>query len=647
MSFNRSQIIYAVKLFLSAMLAFSVAESLGQLNPYWAMVTCCVLSNPVSGALRARSVYRFCGTLFAGIITLVLAAIFINIPMLLVASSGLVAAIMMSFSFLDRTPRSYFFQLSAVTLMLVAIAYLNQPGNMFNIVVNRLTEVCIGIISVSIIDSLLFPTSLATSLRQRLKSWLPDIERWQEDSLNGELLAGEADKDRMATLNDIASLSQLVTTLRYDHGVEKETRQAAVSIQERLLKLVPLLSTISSSISAMPSTLRVDLAPYLDGVRRQAQTATFESDAAATQLPRSDRLSHWESLVVQGLVDHINQWLTLWSEIKQLDRFLDDEAALEPKLHKEMMATKPFKPPLEWDLAFQMFAGIFTTYASLCTLWYITGWQQGANMVLLGIIGIGFFGNADDPGKTIGIFGRFAFTAMIIGAILSFVLLPLASDYIGFLVVMALFLIPLGLWVTRNPLATLVLGLSLSGVNFQGHYVPYDFGFYLESIVGTLVGVYVAFLCSALSRSWGTQQVLKRLERHEARDVSRLAGLSSDAKILGFQATALDRIAAQGSRLTALGKQHESQQLLKRLDALISLAQVRRQANGAPDNDALIRLIDSLSQFPRPESAATQQQLDLCLEQAWHRGESALLRPLTQLRLALFPAAPAWSPAHD
>ncbi|SEF88957.1 FUSC family protein [Marinobacterium lutimaris] len=646
MSFNRSQIIYAVKLFLSAMLAFSVAESLGQLNPYWAMVTCCVLSNPVSGALRARSVYRFCGTLFAGVVTLTLAAVFINIPMLLVAASGLIAAIMLSLSFLDRTPRSYFFQLSAVTLMLVAIAYLNQPGNMFNIVVNRLTEICIGIISVGFIDSLLFPSSQAASLRQRLKGWLTDIERWQEDSINGELIAAKADKDRMATLNDIASMSQLVTTLKYDRDVDKPTRQAAVAIQQRLLKLVPLLATISSSIGNMTPELKATLSPYLDEVRRQAGEGQNTPANATVMLPDSARLSHWDSLVVNDLVEHINDWLPLWAEIQHFDRFIDGEAQLQPELRDQMMAAKPFKPPLEWDLAFQMFTGIAATYISLCALWYITGWQQGANMVLLGIIGIGFFGNTDDPGKTIGNFGRFAFISMIIGAVLSYALLPLASDYLGFLVVMALFFLPLGLWVTRNPLATLVLALALSGVNFQGHYVPYDVGFYLESVVGTLVGVYVAFLCSALSRNWGTQQVVKRLERHEARDLSRLGHLSSEARIDGFQATALDRIAAQGSRLTALGKQHESQQLLHRLSTLTGLARLRKLAGGNRDS-ALMRLIDSLSQSHQSPSDEALQQLDLCLEQAWHREEFGILRLLTQLRLGLFPAAPAWSPVHD
>lgn len=59
MKIGKPQLLYAAKLFISAMLAFALAESIGLQNPYWAMVTCCVLSNPVSGAVRARATYRF------------------------------------------------------------------------------------------------------------------------------------------------------------------------------------------------------------------------------------------------------------------------------------------------------------------------------------------------------------------------------------------------------------------------------------------------------------------------------------------------------------------------------------------------------------------------------------------------------------
>lgn len=81
---------------------------------------------------------------------------------------------MLGLSYLDRTPRAYFFQLGALTMMLVAIAYINHPDTMFTMVVTRVTEICTGILAVTLVDSVLFPSSLAPVLRTRLKGWLSD-----------------------------------------------------------------------------------------------------------------------------------------------------------------------------------------------------------------------------------------------------------------------------------------------------------------------------------------------------------------------------------------------------------------------------------------------------------------------------------------
>lgn len=221
MKIGKPQLLYAAKLFISAMLAFALAESIGLQNPYWAMVTCCVLSNPVSGAVRARATYRFCGTLFAGVLTLGLSAWLSNTPVLLIVAAGLSSSLMLGLSYLDRTPRAYFFQLGAITMMLVAIAYINHPDTMFTMVVTRVTEICLGILAVTLVDSVLFPSSLAPVLRTRLKGWLADLARWQEDSLDGKGSDAQADADRIRLLGDIASFNQMMTTLGYDSSVDK------------------------------------------------------------------------------------------------------------------------------------------------------------------------------------------------------------------------------------------------------------------------------------------------------------------------------------------------------------------------------------------------------------------------------------------
>ncbi|BEN54424.1 FUSC family protein [Serratia marcescens] len=645
MKIGKPQLLYAAKLFISAMLAFALAESIGLQNPYWAMVTCCVLSNPVSGAVRARATYRFCGTLFAGVLTLGLSAWLSNTPVLLIVAAGLSSSLMLGLSYLDRTPRAYFFQLGALTMMLVAIAYINHPDTMFTMVVTRVTEICLGILAVTLVDSVLFPSSLAPVLRTRLKGWLSDLARWQEDSLDGKGGDAQADADRIRLLGDIASFNQMMTTLGYDSSVDKPTRQAAISIQQRVLQIVPLLSAIGSSIAALPVGLRPRLQPWLNEVRRQAVEPAPHAAPSVSLLPPAASLSPWETLIVDELAEQVEQWLTLWVEVQQLNAFLDGEP-LPAALQAQMMRSRVFSPPPDTSMAVRMFAGILTTYALLCSLWYFTGWEQGANMVLMGIVAIAFFGAGDNPGATIATFGRFATLAMALGALLSYVLLPLAGDYGSFLIVMGLFLLPLGVWAASNPLATLAIALSLSNVNFQGHYAPNNMGLYLESTTGTLIGVYFAFLCAALFRRWGTDQVVARLMRQDAQEMLRLNRHVTERDLQRYQARALDRITALGSRLAAVGQADRSPQLLMRLKTAIDLIRLQQAGGltpGTSPNAGLPAAFRQLSLHAEAPSALLGQ-IDAGLQQAWRQNDRRALRPLTRLRLLHFPTALHWNP---
>src|SRR3546814_20096666 len=72
--------------------------------------------NPITGAIRSKAIYRFMGTLGAGVVSLVLAAIFVNTPVLLIAVMWLAETATLAVSLIDRTPRSYGFLLFGVTM---------------------------------------------------------------------------------------------------------------------------------------------------------------------------------------------------------------------------------------------------------------------------------------------------------------------------------------------------------------------------------------------------------------------------------------------------------------------------------------------------------------------------------------------------
>src|SRR3546814_4497932 len=107
-------------------------------------------------------------------------AIFASVPLLLIISSGIVATIAFGVSFPDRTPRAYGFQLFAVTLMLVAVAGVDHPETMFDTVVARVTEISLGVLATTFVDSVIAPRPLCGLMR-------PNLRRWRSEEQTSEL----------------------------------------------------------------------------------------------------------------------------------------------------------------------------------------------------------------------------------------------------------------------------------------------------------------------------------------------------------------------------------------------------------------------------------------------------------------------------
>ncbi len=659
MKVSADQLIFSVKLFVAGMIAFATAVRIGLPNPYWALVTCCVCMNPMTGAVRSKAVYRFTGTFCAGIVTLAMVALFASAPLLLIAASGIVATLAFGASFLDRTPRSYGFQLFAITIMMVAVAGVDHPEIMFDTVVARVSEISIGVFATTIVDAVIAPRSLEGVLRARLHRWLPSIEKWAKDVLDGHEADARGEHDRLKTLSDITSLSQLTGTLRYDPTIPRDDLRHALAIQQRLLRMVPLLSAIGSRIAGLGAAERLALQPSLALAKACLEAGTEPppdlADAVRALPLDSSPARAWQQLVHDALADMLTEMLLLWSDVSRIEAALLGKAKLAPALARKVSETRAF--PLNPDInhAVRVMAGILLSYALLCGLWYVTGWRQGANAVLLGSLTLAFFGGGDEPGKAIAMFTRFALLTTLLAGILCYGLLPLATDFATFAMMMGLYMLPLGIWAAVNPMATLILAYGISIINLQGHYAPFDFGTFVEASVASLLGIFTAILGAGLFRTWGVQHQIQRILRAEAREIALLSRSPSRRLRENYVHRAIDRISEVTARLAATGQVERSVGLLTRLRVGANVADLRLMGKGmSPDARlATDRLLDQFgSEFDAPQpSSRLLACIDEALDALWPGHGSPgdrfdrAIHAIADLRIALFERAPAWVPA--
>ncbi|MBA1204396.1 FUSC family protein [Pseudomonas capeferrum] len=652
-------LLFSIKLFIAAMLSFVIAVKIGLPQPYWAVVTCCVVMNPMTGAIRSKAVYRFSGTLCAGVVTLAMVGLFASTPLLLIVASGLVATAAFGCAFLDRTPRSYGFQLFAITLMLVAVAGVDHPETMFDTVIARICEICIGITLSTLVDSLIAPRSLANTLRSNLHRWLADVESWIVDVLEGKTgdSASTVAHHRLQTVRDITSLSLMLTQLHYDPTVPRQDIQYALAIQQRLLRLVPLLSAIETRITALGADEASALAPSL----AEALNAIRAGDTAAKNLSENiyalplmaDEQQPWQLLVHENLAELLTQLLAIWSEVRTIDAALDGARTLDPALQRQVGNTIAFALAPDKDLALRIAAAILTTYVLLCSLWAATGWHQGPNTVLLGTVALAFFGGGDEPGRAISMFGRFGLLSLTLVGFLCYGLLPLAHDFPTFVLMMGIFMLPLGVWAATNPMAILILALGLSSINLQGQYTPLDFASFLESVFANLLGIYTAFLCSGLFRTLGAKHALSRFVRMETLEISQLTQKASQKKRDAYLARTLDRISSITARLAAAGQIDRSVRLLTRLSVGVHVAELNM---ASPALNSRLRIsIEHLLDRVRMEIDRPQPSnellalIDGTLTLFWHQRPTLECSNATQalvgLRVSLFAQSPAWVPA--
>lgn len=654
--FEAGRWLFALKLFMSAMIAFAISVRIGLPQNYWPVVTCCVLANPLTAGIRSKVVYRFMGTLCAGVLSLMLAGLFGSAPVLMVIGAGLVGTIAFTFAYLDRTPRAYGFQLFGLTLMIVLVAGIDHPEKMFDTALARLCEISLGIVCATTIDTIVLPRSLGPILRGRLRAWLPDMERWMDDALAGRADGAIGANDRLKVIADMTSLSTLAGQLRYDPMVSPRDRQIVFAIQRRMLRLVPLISAIGARLAGVEEAKRREHLRQLVGAWERVRTGGTAEDAGAepaTALPDPDPATPWRRLVRQNGAELSAEALRLWGELRQLDAALESGASLGAELERSIGQDAPFPLRPDYHIALRVSAGVLLAYTALCGLWLLTGWTQSPGAVLIGTVALAFFGGGDQADRAIAQFAKFSAIAILLGIVLSYWMLPLAHDFASFVVVMGLFMLPLAAWAATNPLALLLLAMTLSTINLQSNYSPPGFGAYLDANVASLVGIFIAFASLVLVRQMGSSHALARFAADEREDMVELTLHASRRDRDAFLDRALDRIGQMTARLAAAGETDQSGRLLTRLRAGANIADLRRARSAMQGElrDSAERLLASVREEMGKEEPAPRllDDIDETLTTAWREGgdqaQRGLMNSLVGLRLALFERAPAWEPA--
>jgi uncharacterized membrane protein YccC len=516
-----SEWLYSGKAFLAAILAFYIALRIPLPNPYWSFASVYIVSHPLSGATRSKSVYRAFGTVLGAAMAVCLVSLFASSPITLVLAMGTWSAFALYLSLRDNTPSAYGFLLSSYTTPLIAVSAIIAPGTVFDTAVARTEEILLGIVCASVVSTVLLPDRVGPVFHERLAALMKDASAWAVRRLT--------DPSRRTTpplrfnlLSDIASLDALITHLGHDATRRNEASEAR-QVRFRMTMLIPQVASLADALTfvadskgAAAHTCDALLADVITWLRQGVEGAPAMGDALRERiavLREEQGAPSAATLPVANATERLRDLVDLWQDCLMLHHAFVDKLPMTPTLaYRDAVpdASRRF-----YDHVMMLHAALSPALAFVISAlaWLHSGWPGGAAGVVLVAVSTAFFAASDAPAALVGRFLLWQVISVAAGLVYLFYIFPQVTTFTGVALSLAPPLLLVGTLTGRpafNMGVLLVTSQTISGIALHNNSAA-NFEDYANSSLAALGGLAFAAVWTAATRPFGAQIGARRL----------------------------------------------------------------------------------------------------------------------------------------
>ncbi|WCJ64995.1 FUSC family protein [Agrobacterium tumefaciens] len=508
-------VIFSLKTFLAAMLAYLIALSFDLNRPYWAVATVYIVAHPLSGAISSKSAYRLLGTLIGGSATIVMVPNLVNAPILLSGAIILWVSTCTLFSLLDRTPRSYVALLAGYTVLLAGLPLVNTPANAFDIVVSRVEEIGLAIICASIVSHVVFPVHVGATLLNRIDGWMARAQK-SLAATAGEIDQAQSRMEFHALAAEAADLRSFAVHLQYD-GSRYRSRVALVkSLQHRMVAFLPLLSELEDLRRALcrldPSFHEKTLATITE-----VGSPPLEVTVAATS---SVEPPTWEKLLLANYTRELRTAFRLSEECFNLRNLIESEKGAAARLPLRIPA-----PHRDIGMALLSSLAVAVCLATSLFFWIATGWSDGMTLAQIPGVLCCLLATMDDPVPAMRKFANVTICAAIAAFVYGYAILPAIDSFVPLVAALGVFLIPAGICLAVPSLALVGMGLCINFpllLTLQA-YPRTDFTTFANATAATILAMVWTIAVCGIFRSVQAETNARRLFSVTRRHVANIA----------------------------------------------------------------------------------------------------------------------------
>ncbi|TWI06396.1 putative membrane protein YccC [Bradyrhizobium daqingense] len=663
---RHAALVFSIRTFAAAMLAFSIALWLGMPRPYWAMATVYITSNRLSGATWSKAAYRMLGTLIGAAGTIALIPNLVNAPELLSLAIALWVGFCLYLSLIDGTPRSYMFMLAGYTVALLGFPVLSTPELTFDLVSARVQEIMLGIVCASTVSMLVLPRSVASAIAKQADAWLGEARQLGADVLTGRGSDDKRDDERIRLAAVASEIDQLCRHLDYETNTSTTITRGLQRLRQHMLALLPLLASIEDQrhdLDAHQALTRHIAEISAKAARWLAAEGDDDREADALRFmldgvqPPIDAAAGWTEIMTAGFVIHIRQLIDVAQDCRVLSAAIaegrDPDALL---LAFTADAMSPAMLHRDHGLALWTAAATALSVLACCAVWIATGWTDGASAPIYAAVVGSLFAGVDEPLPTFRKLYRAFLVVIAVNGIYTFGLLPRITTLE--LVVAALMptFVLFGWMAARRATAgigSLLVTFTAVQLALESSYAA-DFASFANANVALMVGVGLTGVVLSIVRPFGAEWIANRLLRSNWSTLAEIAESRRPLDRVAIASLMQHRLALLASRIAVVpAAARRDIANLRQLRAALSVNELRKASLGRPAaaavNELLVRLAMACrvhigARLPDQLLAQLDNTITSALRERVSEGWNETLYSLAGIRTGLFPGAAPYRP---
>jgi uncharacterized membrane protein YccC len=640
-------LLFGLRLWASACLALYVAFWLELDNAYWAGTSAAIVCQPHLGASLRKGWFCMIGTLVGAIAIIVLTACFPQDRAAFMVGLALWGAVCALFATVLRNFAAYAASLAGFTAAIIASDQLGATGgpngDAFMLAITRVSEIWIGIVCAGLV---LAGTDFGGA-RRRLAAVFAAVSAEIVDGFGSTLTqAGSMPSDtqqpvRRELMRKVIALDPVVdeaigesSTLRYHSSV----LQGAL---EGLLAALRAWRTVAVQLTRLPDRLALEEA---DAVLRNIP---HQLRSAASLGGPAPWMADPESM--RGLCGAAARRLTAMPAGMPSLRLLADQTArvltgLMHALDALALLTGKADPPdagrrarlhvSDWWPAFVNAGRAFVMIGAAELFWIVTEWPNGALAITFTAIVVTLLAPRADEAYAVALRFAAGVGLGVVGtAIVAFAALPNVETFVGFSIVIGLYLIPVGALVAQ-PWQTgifMVMAYTFIPLLAPANQMTYDTVQFYNAALAIAAGSAAGALSFRLLPPLSPAVRTRRLLALTLRDLRRLAADPARWAREDWEGRMHSRIAALPDAAEPL----QRSQIMTALSVGSEIINLRRIAPQLGLGAELDAALAALAQGHSAAATARFAALDRRLAALAEAGPQALLALRTRARVLL------------